>query len=159
MRSRLLIRPSELRRLNPKTGVYDMPIGNGLFSKERIRSGQQVVHFTGDILATRADIIQAKEVSDHGGYVITNIAQTFGLDCFHTAARHQCFASMANSPYKCMNIVRNIIPRANVQKSCKAMSDGTYLFGLIASEDIKPFTEILVNYGHAYIYPSHYEEY
>jgi hypothetical protein len=31
-------------------------------------------------------------------------------------------------------------------------------FGLVASRDIPPFTEILVNYGASYLYPTHYEE-
>ena len=99
MRARLLIRPSELRRLNPHTKVYDMPIGNGLSCKE-----QQIVHFTGESLRNRTEVQYARAVSQHGGYVITNRTETYGLDCFQAAARHQCFASMANSPYKCKNI-------------------------------------------------------
>ena len=47
LRSRLLIRPSELRRMNTRTGQYDLLIGNGLFSKELIRAGTQVVYFCG----------------------------------------------------------------------------------------------------------------
>jgi hypothetical protein len=70
MRARLLIRPSELRRLNPHTKVYEMPIGNGLFCKERIRSGQQIVHFTGEPLRNRSEVQHARAVSQHGGYVI-----------------------------------------------------------------------------------------
>ena len=62
----------------------------------------------------------------------------------------QCFASMANSPYKCHNVVRNCVPRANVQKSLAPVG-GRFVFGLIASVDIAPFTEILVNYGPGYI--------
>jgi hypothetical protein len=158
MRARLLIRPSELRRLNPHTQEYDMPIGNGLFCKERIRSGQQIVHFSGEPLRTRAEVQQARVVSQHGGYVITNHTETYGLDCFQAAARHQCFASMANSPYKCKNIHRGTFPEANVQKTCKAIGDGTYIFGLVACRDIPPFTEILVNYGASYLYPTHYED-
>lgn len=157
MRARLLIRPSELRRFNPRTLAYDMPIGNGLFCKERIHRGQQIVHFSGDPLRNRSEVQRARVVSQHGGYVIANHTETYGLDCFQAAARHQCFASMANSPYRCKNIVRGTNPEANVQKTCKAMGDGTYIFGLIASMDIPPFSEILVNYGPSYVYPSHYE--
>ena len=87
MRARLLIRPSELRRLNPHTKVYEMPIGNGLFCKERIRSGQQIVHFTGEPLRNRSEVQHARAVSQHGGYVITNHTDTYGLDCFQAAAR------------------------------------------------------------------------
>ena len=36
-------------------------------------------------------------------------------------------------------------------------NDGAYVFDLIASQGIPPFTEILVNYGAAYIFPSHTE--
>ena len=158
MRARLLIRPSELRRLNPHMKVYEMPIGNGLFCKERIRSGQQIVHFTGEPLRNRSEVQHARTVSQHGGYVITNHTETYGLDCFQAAARHQCFASMANSPYKCKNILRGTFPEANAQKTCKAIGDGTYSFGLVACRDIPPFTEILVNYGASYLYPTHYED-
>jgi hypothetical protein len=82
MRARLLIRPSELRRLNPHTQEYDMPIGNGLFCKERIRSGQQIVHFSGEPLRTRAEVQQARVVSQHGGYVITNHTETMAWIVF-----------------------------------------------------------------------------
>ena len=98
-----------------------MPIGNGLFSKERIQRGQQIVHFSGEPLRSRAEIQHARAFSHHGGYVITNHTETYGLDCFQAAARHQCFASMANCPYKCKNIFRGTFPDANVQKRCKAM--------------------------------------
>ena len=127
-----------------------------MFCKEHIRRGQQIVHFVGKVLSSREEVIRAREVSLHGGYVITNATATWGLDCFHTAARHQCFASMANSPYMCRDVVKKTFPSANVQKSCKAMGNGTYIFGLIASVDIPPFTEILLNYGSAYIFPDHY---
>ena len=105
------------------------------------------MHFVGKVLATREEVLQAEQVSNHGGYVITNETGTWGLDCFQTAARHQCFASMANSPYMCKDVSRNIHPSANVQKSCKRMGNGgTCVFGLIASQDIPAFTEILLNY-------------
>jgi hypothetical protein len=158
MRARLLIRPSELRRLNPRTKQYDMLMGNRLFSKERIQRGQQIVHFSGEPLRSRAEVQHARAVSLHGGYVITNHTETYGLDCFQAAARHQCFASMANCPYKCKNVVRGTFPEANVQKTCKALGDGTYSFGLVACRDIPPFTEILVNYGASYLYPTHYDD-
>ena len=87
--------------------------------------------------------------------MITNETGTWGLDCFNTTARHQCFASMANSPYMCFNVSRNTYPSANAQKSCMRMDNGINEFGLIVSHDIPPFTEILVNYGAAYIFPSH----
>ena len=128
-----------------------MPIGNGLFCKERIQSGQQIVHFSGEPLRNRSEV-------QHGGYVITNHTETYGLDCFQAAARHQCFARMANNPYKCKNIHRGTSPEANVQKTCKAIGDGTYSFGLVACRDISPFTDILVNYGASYLYPTHYED-
>jgi hypothetical protein len=117
LRARLLIRPSELRRLNPRTGLYDMPIGNGLFSKEFIRAGTQIVHFTGTELPNREAVQRAKSQGDRGGYVLSNYTETYGIDCYDNASRLQCFASMANSPYKCHNVVRNCSPRANVQKS------------------------------------------
>ena len=63
MRARLLIRPSELRRLNPRTKQYEMPIGNGLFSKERIQRGQQIFHFSGEPLRSRAEIQHARVFS------------------------------------------------------------------------------------------------
>ena len=99
------------------------------------------MHFVGKVLATREVVLQAQQVSNHGGYVITNETGTWGLDCFQTAARHQCFASMANSPYNmCKDVSRNTHPSANVQKSCKRMGNGTCVFGLIASQDIPAFT-------------------
>ena len=168
MRARLLIRLSELRRLNPRTKEYpfggtnsfpcDMPIRNGLFSKERIQRGQQIVHLSGEPLRSHAEVQRARAVSLHGVYVITNHIETYGLDCFQAAARHQCFASMANCPYKCKNILRGTLPDANVQKTCKAIGDGSYSFGLVACRDIPPFTEILVNYGASYLYSTHYDD-
>ena len=136
LRARLLIQPSNLRRRNPLSGVYDMEssipemvhvfeytfwvyrmrftllllLGNGLFCKEFIRRGQQIVHFVGKVLATREEVLQAEQVSNHGGYVITNKTGTWGIDCFKTAARQQCFASMANSPYMCKDVARNELP-------------------------------------------------
>jgi hypothetical protein len=65
---------------------------------------------------------------------------------------------MANSPYKCKNILRGTFPDANVQKTCKAIDDGTYSFGLVACKDIPPFIEILVNYGPSYLYPTNYKD-
>jgi hypothetical protein len=156
LRSRLLIRPSELRRFNSRTGLYDLPIGNGLFSKEFIRGGTQIVHFNGTELPNREAVQRAKAQSDRGGYVISNLTETYGIDCYDNASRLQCFASLANSPYKCHNVTRNVTPRANVRKSI-ATVDGRCVFGLIAAVDIQPFTEILVNYGPGYIFPSHYE--
>jgi SET domain-containing protein len=134
-----------------------MPIGNGLFSKEFIRAGSQIVHFNGTELPNREAVQRAKTQSNHGGYVLSNYTETYGIDCYDTASRLQCFASMANSPYKCHNVVRNSAPRANVRKSI-ATVNGKSIFGLIAAVDIQPFTEILVNYGAAYIFPSHYDE-
>jgi hypothetical protein len=87
LRVRLLIRPSELRRLNPRTNEYDMPIGNGLFCKECIHSGQQIVHFSREPLRNRSEVQHARAVSQHGGYVITNHTETYGLDCFQASAR------------------------------------------------------------------------
>ena len=60
MHARLVIRPSELRRLNPRTKEYDMPIGNGLFSKERIQSGQQIVHFSEEPLRSHTEVQHAR---------------------------------------------------------------------------------------------------
>jgi hypothetical protein len=40
-----------------------------LFCKEFIRRGQQIVHFVGKVLATREEVLQAEQVSNHGGYV------------------------------------------------------------------------------------------
>ena len=115
-----------------------------MFCKEFIRRGQQIVYFVRKVLATREEVLQAQQVSNHGGYVITNETGTWGLDCFKTAARHQCFArSMANSPYMCKDVSRNTHPSTNVQKSCKRMGNGTCVFGLIASQDIPA----LLNYG------------
>ena len=68
--ARLLIRPSELRQLNPHTKEYDMPIGNGLFCKERIQNGQQIVRFSGEPLRNRTEVQHARAVFQHGGYVI-----------------------------------------------------------------------------------------
>jgi hypothetical protein len=157
LRSRLLIRPSELCRMNTRTGQYDLLIGNGLFSKEFIKAGTQVVHFCGEELLGYEAVQEARVQREHGGYVVANITETYGFDCFDNASRLQCFASMANSPYKCYNVVRKTTPRANVQKSI-ATVNGRCIFGLIADRDIQPFTEILVNYGPAYIYPRWYEE-
>ena len=85
MRAQLLIRSSELRRLNPRTKQYDMLMGNRLFSKERIQRGQQIVHFSGEPLRSRAEVQHARAVSLHGGHVITNHTETYGLDCFQAA--------------------------------------------------------------------------
>ena len=114
------------------------------------------MHFVGKVLGSREEIVEAQQVRAHGGYVITNETATWGLDCYRMASRHQCFATMANSPYMCKDVERNTFPSANVKKSCKRMGNGTYIFGLIASCDIPPFTEILVNYGPANIFPSQY---
>ena len=95
---------------------YFLLLGNGLFCKEYIRRGQQNAHFVGKFLASREEVLQAGQVSNHGGYVITNETGTWGLDCFKTAARHQCFASMANSPYMCKDVSRNTHPSANHPK-------------------------------------------
>ena len=62
-------------------------LGNGLFCKEQIRRGQQIVHFLGKVLGSREEVLEAQQVSDHGGNVITNETDTWGLDCFNTAAR------------------------------------------------------------------------
>ena len=93
-----------------------MPIGNGLFCKERIQNGQQIVRFSGEPLRNRTEVQHARAVSQHGGYVITNHTETYGLDCFQAAARHQCFASKANSPYKCKNIYRGTFPEATSRR-------------------------------------------
>ncbi len=31
------------------------------------------MHFVGKVLATREEVLQAEQVSNHGGYVITNV--------------------------------------------------------------------------------------
>ena len=59
------IRPSELRRLNPRTNEYDMLIDNGLFCKECIHSGQQIVHFSREPLRNRSEVQHARAVSQH----------------------------------------------------------------------------------------------
>jgi hypothetical protein len=82
LRSRLLIAPSELRRLNPRNGAYDQLIGNGLFSKELIRAGTQVVHFCGEELQGYAAVQEARVQLEHGGYVVANLTETYGVDCF-----------------------------------------------------------------------------
>ena len=66
---------------------------------------------------------EARLQREHGGYyVVANITETYGIDCFDNASRLQCFASMVNSPYKGYNVVRKITPRANVQKSIATYS-------------------------------------
>ena len=52
--------------------TYFLLLGNGLFCKEYIRRGQQIVLFVGKVLATREEVLQAEQVSNHGGYDITN---------------------------------------------------------------------------------------
>ena len=47
-------------------------LGNGLFCKEQIRRGQQVVHFIGNVLASREEVLEAQQETDYGDYVITN---------------------------------------------------------------------------------------
>ena len=114
------------------------------------------MHFCGTELPNREAVQRAKTQRDRGGYVLSNLTETYGIDCYDNASRLQCFASMANSPYKCHNVVRNCAARANVRKSIAAVN-GRSVFGLIASVDILPFTEILVNYGPGYIFPNHYD--
>ena len=82
LRAKLVIQPFNLRRKNPASKVYDIPIGNsyipkivciyrvysrfvwilgnGLFCKEQIRRGQQIVHFIGKVLASREEVLQTE---------------------------------------------------------------------------------------------------
>ena len=63
-----------------------MPIGNNdLFFKERIYSGQQIAHFSGEPSRNRSEVQHARAVFHHGGgYVITNHTETYGLDILIT---------------------------------------------------------------------------
>ena len=40
---------------------------------------------------------EARHQREHGGCVVANITETYGIDCFDNASRLQCFASMVKT--------------------------------------------------------------
>ena len=83
--------------------------------------------------------------------IVPDIAQS-------THGNRNIFADIKNVPTRPHTVLGTFllpfsVQAANVQKSCRRMGNGTYVFGLIASQDIPPFTEILINYGAPYIFP------
>ena len=133
-------------------------LGTGCSVKNAFKMDSKSCASQGNLCAIVLKFNMLAQYLNMVGMLFTNHTETYGLDCFQAAARHQCFASMANSPYKCKNIYRGTFPEANVQKTCKAIGDGSFSFGLVACRDISPFTEILVYYGASYLYPTHYDD-
>ena len=107
---------------------------------------------TSEPLRNRTEVQHARAVSQH--MLLLIILRPMAWIVF----RLPLGISALLLPYKCKNIYRGTFPEAYAQKTCKALGDGTYSFGLVACSDIPPFTEILVNYGASYLYPTHYED-
>ena len=53
--------------------MFTFILGNGLFCRENIRKGQQIVHFIGKVFATRKEVCEAEQVGERGGYVIWDL--------------------------------------------------------------------------------------
>ena len=152
-RAHLYVRPSHLRRYSHRRSRYEIPIGNGLFSSRDIMSGTHIVYFVGELLTDPQVIKTRRQRNEKGGYVLSNVTETVGLDCYDTCSRGQCLASMSNCPKDCYNTVREHPAYDNARLTYKAFGNGQYRWGLVATKAIPAHEEILWNYGAKYIYP------
>lgn len=90
-----------------------------------------------------------------GGYILSNHSETVFLDCFDTARRQECWASMANCPYGC-RYENGAAVTANAKCIVFAHGNNQYTWSLKATKPIKSGQEIVFNYGRNYKYPDHY---
>ena len=153
LRAHLYYRPSHLRRYSPSRKRYDIEIGQGLFSSRDIAANTHIVYFVGELITDTVTLNARSVRNNRGGYVLSNVTKTAGLDCYETCARGQCLASFSNSPYNCYNIVRQRTAAANARLTVRSLGNGEYIWGLISTVAIPAHEEILWNYGANYMYP------
>jgi hypothetical protein len=139
----LYVKESDLRREGRTPGNYAVYIGRGLFSSLPFREGDVIADFVGEYITHEEG--RTRDELGKGGYqVYLNV--NYLLDCYPYLDR--CKASMANSPYKCKNIVTGAMAVSNCKLSYDLSRKRVRL--VATTKDIGPHTEILWNYGQRY---------
>ena len=145
IRDSLKIAPSCLRRIGSTPGVYHDVIGNGLFTNMLIRKNEIIAEFIGEFITKE----EATRRIDQGlgGYMI-RVRSDVVLDSYPYL--NVCKASIANSPYQCLDITTNSRAKANA----KLVNDTRRRkYRLVSIEEIPPGAEILWDYGKDYKFP------
>ena len=104
----------------------DSVAGNGLFSNKEYYPGDIIAYYIGNRLTEVEYDAQLRLGSTKGGYahrlsVHKSVESSFQfsnnsrmiLDCYHSAIRGDCKASMANSPFGIAKFIKGIVATAN----------------------------------------------
>jgi hypothetical protein len=144
----LYIKPSDLRASRDGK-VYNITIGNGLFTSLPLKKNTKLGQFQGEII--NLEMKEERILAGKGGYMI-NFNETMFLDCYDSAiVTKTCLLSLANSAYKCYNI--NTSKKAT--NNCKLVIDPIQRTATIETlRYINANTELLYNYGNDYIFPN-----
>jgi hypothetical protein len=110
-----------------------------------IRKNEIIAEFIGEFITKEEATIRVNK--GLGGYMI-EVRSNVILDSYPYI--HVCKASMANSPYKCLDITTNCHAKPNA----KLVHDHIRRkYRLQAIAEIPPGSEILWDYGKEYRYP------
>ncbi len=105
--------------------------------------------FDNDRAGHKRYILQSKQVNTYG------IGEW--LDCFESRLRNNCYVSVANSPYACLNSKTNKMAEANCTLKVTHHATGPkFSLEVLANKTIKKHDEILGSYGANLEYPPEY---
>jgi len=156
----LYVQPSNLRTRHRGSRVYNVPIGNGLFTSKRIPEGFVIAVFMGDIIPSDINDMAIELDPTRDGYQV-ELSEGNILDCYDY--KNYCLASMANDFRHCFDLETNrrAIQNADIvtvnRKRKEDDSWERYAF-LKATKEIPPFTEVITYYGKKFRMPLMYPD-
>jgi len=139
--------PSNLKVLDAN-GEYRLHIGAGLFCSESAPANKKICDYLGDIITAKT--YQERDDAGYGGYAL-RINATTCLDCFNYKD-YLCRASLANSPLKAWDPVKNKKAKANCKIKINTRS-GEQGASLWTTRFIPANEEFLVSYHNQYVMP------
>lgn len=129
-----------------RTNVYELSIGDGLFSTLSYDVGDVIAEFHGKKI-TQLEAIELNR-NNKAGYVVY-LNKSNCLDCSANRFDGTCMASLCNSPLHCWNTILQQLAAAN-GKLCNRTVNGVRSAFIIATIPIPANTEILMSYGNRY---------
>jgi len=151
----LYVQPSNLRTRHRGSRIYNVPIGNGLFTSRRIPVGFVIAVFMGDVIHPEINDMAVQIHPERDGYQV-ELNEENVLDCYDY--KQYCLASMANDHRHCFDLETNrrAMPNAEIvavnQKIKGTDNCNRYAF-LKAAKEIPAYTEVITYYGKKFRIP------
>ena len=148
---------SNLRRRDPKTKLWTVSIGSGLFSHIGYKRDEIIATFKG-VWKTQSEWIKIAEQEPwRRAYSIAKSEKGDVYDCYDHYSQGLCIASYANCPIACKDVINNEKAKDNcritIHKKYITLRCGVNITERESPKNffIPPDTELLWHYGDSFI--------